>query len=525
MKKIEQFTNCYQVAKTLRFRAIPTKETQENIKKNQILTDDFQKNEDYGFVKKLIDKHHKELINNVLSSITFEGLKDYFDLYQQKDKTEDDKKSLEEMKVGYEEQIAEAFKRSDIFETLFSKEMVREVLPQEAETKKEEEALKNLYMFTTIFQNYNNIRKAMYTNTEKHGSIPYRIIEENLPRFMSNIRIFEKVRPKLDDAKIEEIECEILDNDYHIEDFFNMDFYSFVLTQKQIELYNAIIGGISTKDSKIQGLNELVNLHNQKTRKIPGERLPKFKQLNKQILADTETMSFVFSQINNEEELLDAIRELLSEDYGVTRSIHRLDKCVKALPSYNHDKIYIVHDQKTNSLTSLSHAIYNDFNIVKNKWFDEYDLSATEEQRSADDYEDKREKAFKKVERFTLNDMQKYGHEDIDFFDTAVRKFDKLVSNYSGSLNKLTVLIDTIETPAELKAEKNIAIIKNYLDSIKAIQGFLRPFVGGNNEADKDEMFYSELIENTDALRVINAPYNKIRNYLTKKPYFARLYA
>ncbi len=519
MKKIEQFTNCYKVAKTLRFEAIPTQETLNNITKNKVLLEDSQKNEDYKLVKNLMDKRHKELINDVLSNIKFENLDEYFNLYQQKKKTDDEVKEFDNRKVDYENQISKAFESTDEFKVYFSQDMIKNILPDDAETKEEENALSDLNGFTSIFQNYYEIRRAIYTNVEKSGSIPYRIIEENLPRFMNNIKIFQKVRPVLSDEKIREIEVKILDDDYRVEDFFNIDFYNFTLTQKQIDLYNAIIGGISTKDEKVQGLNELINLYNQSVRNDPNKKVPRFSTLYKQILADTETMSFVLEQINNEEELLDAIKTITSEDYNISRSIHRLDKCIKNFSDYDYDRIYIVNNPKRSSLTSISHSIYNNFNIVKNRWFDEYDDNATAKQKEKASYEKDKEKAFKKVEVFTLNDMQKYGFDDIDFFDTLKTKFAKLVENYSCNFNKIMNLIDTIDTPDELKAGKNIDIIKNYLDSIKKVQRFLYPFVDGNNEADRDEMFYSELIENMDMLRNINAPYNKIRNYITKKPY------
>jgi CRISPR-associated protein Cpf1 len=71
----------------------------------------------------------------------------------------------------------------------------------------------------------------------------------------------------------------------------------------------------------------------------------------------------------------------------------------------------------------------------------------------------------------------------------------------------------------DLAQEKSdVAKIKLFLDSLKAIQRFIKPLFN-NNESDKDEKFYGEFIHYWESLDKITPLYNKVRNYMTKKPY------
>ena len=104
---------------------------------------------------------------------------------------------------------------------------------------------------------------------------------------------------------------------HRIEDYFQVDFYSQVLTNEAIILYNTIIGGVNPSEvngTKVQGINEYVNHYNHPGTKTKGAvRLPKLKMLYKQILSDRQTFSFVDAQFENDQEVLDEIRGLVFE--------------------------------------------------------------------------------------------------------------------------------------------------------------------------------------------------------------------
>lgn len=64
-----------------------------------------------------------------------------------------------------------------------------------------------------------------------------------------------------------------------------------------------------------------------------------------------------------------------------------------------------------------------------------------------------------------------------------------------------------------------ISELKDFLDSIKEVQWLLKPLMIGQEQADKEEAFYTELLRIWEELEPITLLYNKVRNYVTKKPY------
>ena len=95
--------------------------------------------------------------------------------------------------------------------------------------------------------------------------------------------------------------------------------------------------------------------------------------------------------------------------------------------------------------------------------------------------------------------------------------FKQIETNYS-SLNEL--INTTYDKNKNIsQQEKDVEKIKTYLDSVKELQHFIKPLLGSGEESDKDEQFYGEFTPLWDALDIITPLYNKVRNYMTKKPY------
>lgn len=69
------------------------------------------------------------------------------------------------------------------------------------------------------------------------------------------------------------------------------------------------------------------------------------------------------------------------------------------------------------------------------------------------------------------------------------------------------------------QSDEETALIKNLLDSYKALQHFVKPLLGNGDEADKDNEFDAKLREAWDALDIVTPLYNKVRSWLTRKPY------
>ena len=186
----------------------------------------------------------------------------------------------------------------------------------------------------------------MYTAEEKSTGIAYRLINENLPKFIDNMEAFKKAiaRPEIQ-ANMEELYSNFSEylNVESIQEMFLLDYYNMLLTQKQIDVCNAIIGGKTDDehDVKIKGINEYINLYNQQHK---DDKLPKLKALFKQILSDRNAISWLPEEFNSDQEVLNAIKdcyERLSENVLGDKVLKSL---LGSLADYSLDGIFIRND-------------------------------------------------------------------------------------------------------------------------------------------------------------------------------------
>ena len=300
-KGLEQFTGLYSLSKTLRFELKPIGKTQENIEKNGILERDSQRAVGYKSVKKVIDEYHKAFIERILNDferkldeqervIWTESLKEFYQLYRLLVSEPNRKARMVKVQETLRKQISECFKKDRQYSRLFGKELIREDLAEFVTTPKfeayikaqraneemsaddvhqiQEEIIQEIAQFkdfTTYFSGYYENRRNMYVADDKATSIANRMIMENLPKFIDNMDVFEKIAASevatCFDTLYKEMEAYL--NVNSIAEMFHLDYFSMVLTQKQIDVYNSIIGGMTKEDgTKIQGLNEYVNLYN-----------------------------------------------------------------------------------------------------------------------------------------------------------------------------------------------------------------------------------------------------------------------
>jgi CRISPR-associated protein Cpf1 len=99
------------------------------------------------------------------------------------------------------------------------------------------------------------------------------------------------------------------------------------------------------------------------------------------------------------------------------------------------------------------------------------------------------------------------------FEEKSNNLFDEIKNKYDAA----KVLLNGTKS---LKQDKeNIELIKEFLDAIKNLQKFVKPLLGKGNESDRDTRFYAEFEKLWKELDEITPLYNKVRNYITQKPY------
>lgn len=260
-----------------------------------------------------------------------------------------------------------------------NEKMITELSEWNAKTKEEKEHLvyldKEFENFTTYFGGFHKNRENMYTDKEQSTAIAYRLIHENLPKFLDNINIYKKVKeiPVLrEECKVLYKEIEEYLNVNSIDEVFELSYFNKTLTQKDIDVYNLIIGGRTLEEGKkkIQGLNEYINLYNQKQEK--KNRIPKLKILYKQILSDRDSISWLPESFEDDNEktasqkVLEAINlyyrdNLLCfqpKDKKDTENVlEETKKLLAGLSTSDLSKIYIRNDR---AITEISHSLFKD---------------------------------------------------------------------------------------------------------------------------------------------------------------------
>ena len=105
----------------------------------------------------------------------------------------------------------------------------------------------------------------------------------------------------------------------------------------------------------------------------------------------------------------------------------------------------------------------------------------------------------------------------IPYSDAAKSLFEKICV----AEENIRELIN-LDYPDDKELSKDKAAVKDikaYLDSVKALQHHMKPLLGNQDESGKNEFFYGDFSGLWDELDALTPLYNKVRNYVTKKPY------
>lgn len=528
--------NGYSRSITLRNKLIPIGKTADNLK--QFLEKDQERADAYPEIKKLIDEIHRGFIEDTLTNFSFvwEPLFGDFELYQnEKDKSKKaaKKKDLEKFQSGARKKIVEAFKKHPDYDKLFKDGIFKELLPaliqnsSDSEISNKEEALKVFDRFSTYFVGFHENRKNMYSEEEKSTAISYRIVNENFPKFYANVKLYNYLKenfPQIISETEESLKNHL--NGKKLDEIFNVESFNDVLAQSGIDFYNTVIGSISTETEKVQGLNEKINLARQK---LPAEEKNKLRGkmvvLFKQILSDRGTSSFIPVGFNNNDEVYSSVKSF--NDEFVNLSVCETKELFKQVAEFNLSEIYV----PAKSLTNFSQNIFGSWSILTEGLF----LLEKDKVKKAllENQEEKINKEIAKKD-YSLNDLQvayeRYCNEHNfpveknckDYFDIV----DYRIENEELDKKKVSILSAITESYSkidfenihDLQQEKESATpIKAYLDEVQNLYHHLK-LVDYRGEEQKDSNFYSKLDEIITQLSEIIPLYNKVRNFVTKKP-------
>lgn len=546
MNDLKQFTNLYPVSKTLRFELQPIGKTRENIEKNGILQRDEKRAEDYKIVKGFIDEYHKQFIKDRLWSFKLplhseghlDSLEEYQALYEMSKRNDVQEAEFTEIKDNLRSIIAKRLTESgSAYERIFKKELIREDLIDFLESNEDKDIVRQFADFTTYFSGFHENRRNMYVAEEKSTAIAYRLIHQNLPKFMDNMKAFAKIA----ETSVAEHFTDIYEgwkeylNVGSIEEIFRLDYFSETLTQTHIEVYNYIIGKKILEDgTEIKGINEYVNLYNQQ-QKDKSKRLPFLVPLYKQILSDRDKLSWLAEEFDSDEKMLAAINESYNHlhDLLMGNENESLRSLLLHIKDFNLSQINITNDL---SLTDISQHLFGRYDVFTSGIKDELRIITPRKKKESDeDFEDRISKIFKTQKSFSIDFLDKLPQPVMedgkprcieDYFmtlgavNTETTQKENLFAQIENAYEDARTILQLKDTGDSLSQNKSaVAKIKALLDALKDLQHFIKPLLGSGEENEKDELFYGSFQMMWDELDTVTPLYNKVRNWLTRKPF------
>ncbi|AQQ71622.1 hypothetical protein SMSP2_01999 [Limihaloglobus sulfuriphilus] len=559
---MKDFTHQYSLSKTLRFELKPVGETAERIEdfKNQglksIVEEDRQRAEDYKKMKRILDDYHKEFIEEVLNDDIFTAneMESAFEVYRKYMASKNDdklKKEITEIFTDLRKKIAKAFENKSKEYCLYKGDFSK--LINEKKTGKDkgpgklwywlkakadagvnefgdgqtfeqaEEALAKFNNFSTYFTGFNQNRDNIYTDAEQQTAISYRVINENMTRYFDNCIRYSSIENKYPEL-VKQLEP--------LSGKFAPGNYKDYLSQTAIDIYNEAVGHKSD-DINAKGINQFINEYRQRN-SIKGRELPIMSVLYKQILSDINK-DLIIDKFENAGELLDAVKTLHRELTDKKILLKIKQTLNEFLTEDNSEDIYI---KSGTDLTAVSNAIWGEWSVIP-KALEMYAENITDMNAKA------REKWLKR-EAYHLKTVQEAIEaylKDNEEFET--RNISEYFTNFKSGENDLIQVVQSAYAKMESifgiedfhkdrrpvtesgepgEGFRQVELVREYLDSLINVEHFIKPlhmFRSGKpiELEDCNSNFYDPLNEAYKELDVVFGIYNKVRNYVTQKPY------
>ena len=516
MNDLKQFIGIYPVSKTLRFELKPVGKTQEWIEKNKILENDEQKSKDYPKVKALIDEYHKVCINESLKNVHFDWLplKQALEEHQ-RTKNEESKSALEMEQSNMRKKIAAAIAKFQHFEQLTAptpQKLIDDVFPSVYES----DALKSFNRFAIYFKGFQENRNNIYSAEAISTGVPYRLVHDNFPKFLADIEVFENIKETCPEV-LEQVASEMqpfLDG-IMVYDIFSLDFYNTLLTQNGIDFFNQVLGGVSEEDKqKYRGINEFTNRYRQLHPELAGKKKAlTMIPLYKQILSDRGTLSFIPQQLESDIQLVEMLNQFHShietfEGNGTTVNIlNELSSLTSKIADYNPDEIFL----SAKSITYISRALYGKWSSINDIL---YEKAIAIYGNPSVDRNKKKIDLYLKKDAYSLSELALTGEKRLaPFFSEIIKSTEQVDILWS----EFKEWCNSEGNNRFLNNPDGTELVKNLLDSYMDVLhrcGVLVVSVENN----LNKAFYTEFLPLYAELENVITVYNRIRNYLTKKP-------
>ena len=520
-----QFIGLYPVSKTLRFELKPIGKTLENVQNKGIIEQDEAKSLKYVEAKQIIDQYHKYFIGEALEGVNLDWnpLQKAFEDYLT-NRNAPAKKNLEKTQESFRKEIAKKLSEHKHFKELTAatpKELFEKILP---EHNGKQEAIEAFAKFSTYFKGFQENRENIYSSDAISTGVPFRIVHDNFPKFLSSIQVFQNIKENcpcvLDDA---EKELQELLKSQKLIDVFNINYFNNVISQDGIDFFNQVIGGYTTPNgTKVRGMNEFANLYRQQNPEFAKKHIAtKMIPLYKQILSDRESMSFVLESFNKDTDVQDGVKEFFEHhllrcnmDGNEINVLEKIGELILGLKNYDSlNKFFVSRD----SLSSISQKLFDNWNTLNNYLFNYWEnkIGSVEKASNKKRIDAKLKEDYFSIEE--LNEVLKFNESDANICDFWTDYTSQANSVLSGEIKKNyeEFLAADYSNKALRENEADVQKLKDFLDAIVNILHLVKPLMMDSDQGEPS--FYNELNPLYDQLSSIIPLYNKTRNYITQK--------
>ncbi|MCL1891525.1 MAG: type V CRISPR-associated protein Cas12a/Cpf1 [Coriobacteriia bacterium] len=531
MKKesFERFVGVYPMSKTLKNRLIPVGRTEEFIRQRDIISQDEQRARDYEFIKERIDSFHAELIEDVLGDqnncLDWIGLAEAIAAHKQP-KSENKVESAARVtaeQATMRKAIINLFLARPDFKLLFKKELISEILPNYFQDDTEVvEVLSKFKGFTTYFTGFFENRKNVYSADELSTSIAHRIVHVNFGRYLENLSVLRRIEQEYPSAlKNAEDELKTIFPDFEFKDLFILQNFNKVLSQIGIDRYNELIGGRTLEgNKKVRGINEHVNLAQQQDKADGKKQKLKLQLLHKQILSDRNTRSFIYDPIENDSEVYSAVRvmsdslNMPNADFGGASSFERALELLQHISNYDLSHIFV----PAKNLEKLSSQFLGQWSVSG----DALDRCAVEKLGPASGMTKRQAESWRKSGCFSLSDIcsaLETSGQTLDLSLAGIRLGDLKAKAEEAYVKVLQLAEECVSGQRKLLEDENATdTLREYLDALLEFLHVLKLFEAPSEE-DRDLDFYVDFDYIVAVMGDIVPLYNRVRNYVTQKPY------
>ena len=489
-----QFVKAGPITKAFNFEIIPEGKTRETIENLGLLDDDAHFRECTKAAAPYIDAVVRNIADKALSKLDYD--------FNKLASVKDDKKKREKEEIALEKAIARCVKENlptDMKSTkdIMSAAFLSTVLPEEIKkvpALTTEEKDKAGVLFEELKGKTQLLTKFLQTRVIALNTwLPQRVIE-NFYRYTDNFDTINNIiSEKLPAENIEELPSMLLPS-----------YYSQFVTQEGINAYNLHISGIYTEDKVVmQGLNEIINIHNQVAKKNGKAQIAKMKPLYKQILMPSEK-SFTIEALSSDKDCVDVVRRALAQVDNAESLVNHIAKA--------RTESMVVRGSRLHGLSYIglgSHAeLPNSILEIKTEEF----LAEHKKLTKKGERELNGIAAKVRSSTYSLDYIEKVAPGITASYKEEVSDTMKLLKELAVSTERV------ISDPSNISTSKTaLKTIKDFFDTFTELRTMVG-IVGRSDNKMGENDFYNRYDELNASLTVTWKAENLFRNYVTRKP-------